>query len=117
MVYLISRKRAAVDGMLLLLLWALGQASLTDAVTPPNIYDWLQENIYICKYLDVKLFHVVNHDETMLDVSMRRIVEGDLDPTFGRTRFLSADEAVFFRCRCGDPMVILSSSTVKKTVS
>ena len=46
--YGISRKRKVVDGMLLLLLWALGQASLTDAVTPPNIYDWLQENIYIC---------------------------------------------------------------------
>ncbi|GMS87158.1 hypothetical protein PENTCL1PPCAC_9333, partial [Pristionchus entomophagus] len=41
----------------------------------PEIHDWIQQNIYIC----------------------------DLDPSFGRTRFLTREEATIFRCQCGDP--------------
>ncbi|GMT16450.1 hypothetical protein PFISCL1PPCAC_7747, partial [Pristionchus fissidentatus] len=41
----------------------------------PEIHDWIQQNIYIC----------------------------DLDPSFGRTRFLTREEASIFRCQCGDP--------------
>ncbi|GMR39648.1 hypothetical protein PMAYCL1PPCAC_09843, partial [Pristionchus mayeri] len=41
----------------------------------PEIHDWIQQNIYIC----------------------------DLDPSFGRTRFLTREEATIYRCQCGDP--------------